>query len=259
MTTKWIVASSLTILFLAWSVPANAQNETGLIRDIRIKASAGFEYFNRTIAWDDTDETTNLKASLFTFRPALEFNQRISLAGIVGYTLSDQGSVIFREIPLSLEIVEGNTGGWLFGGELAAMLFETGDFEIGVRGEFVSYSGKETASEIPGLAVEGEMTSKPKWQRAHAGLQFTYVRYAYVYPYLRFAYDDLWGSLSVEEQIQDLTGSQERKFKSRGKFNAVLGLDYEPIDRLFITGELSILPNTSSVDWGVMARLSYVF
>jgi len=60
------------------------------------------------------------------------------VAGIIGYSLSNHGTVFSRELPLSLELVEGNTGGWLFGGELGAMLVETGDFEIGLRGEYVN-------------------------------------------------------------------------------------------------------------------------
>jgi len=257
--TKSAAVLSLTILILAGSVPANAQSESGLIRDIRIKATAGFEYFQRTIAWDESDETTKLKSSLFTFRPSLEFNQRVALAGVVGYTLSNHASITCRELPISVELDSGSIGGWIFGGELAAMLVETGDFEIGVRGEYVIYTGKEQILEIPGLAVEGEMTTQSQWRRAHAGLQFTYVRYTYIYPYLRVAYDDLRGRLDIQQDILDLTGSQERTLKSRGKFNAVLGLDYEPIDRWTIKGELSILPNSSSVDWGAMASLSYAF
>ena len=256
---KRTVVLSLTILLLAGTSPAIAQSDTGLIQDIRIKATAGFEYVQRTIVWDESEDTAKLKSSLFTFRPALELNQRISLAGIVGYSLSGHDSVFLRDLPLSIELDIGSTGGWLLGGELAAMLVETGDFEIGVRGEYVFYTGKEQTFEIPGLAVEGEAVTQMRWRRAHAGLQFTYVRYAYVYPYLRVAYDGLWGRLNVEQQIQDLTGSQERSIASRGKFNTVLGLDYEPIDRWIVKGELSILPYSSSVEWGVMASLSYAF
>ncbi|MGB2906803.1 MAG: hypothetical protein WBB73_06870 [Candidatus Aminicenantaceae bacterium] len=256
---KWRVALSITILFLAWTSPASAQSQTGLIQDLRIKTTVGFEYFNRAIAWDASEETTKLKSSIFTFRPALEFNQRFSLAGIIGYSLSNPGTVVCRELPLSLELVEGNTGGMLLGGELAAMLVETGDIEIGLRGEYVYYNGKQESFEIPGLALNGTANTQPKWQRIYGGLQFTYIRYAYVYPYLRFAYDYLWGRLVVEEQIQDLTGSQEKTFKSRGRFNAVAGLDYEPADGWTLKAELSIIPNSSSVDWGVRAGLSYAF
>jgi len=256
---KWRIALSITILFLAWTVPASAQNQTGLIQDLRIKTTVGFEYFNRAIAWDASEKTTKLKSSVFTFRPALELNQRFSLAGIIGYSLSNHGTVLSRELPLSLELVEGSTGGVLFGGELSAMLVESGNFEIGLRGEYVYYNGKQESFEIPGLAVNGTANTQPKWQRIHGGLQFTYIRYSYIYPYLRFAYDYLWGRLVVEEQIQDLTGSQEMTFKSSGRFNAVAGLDYEPADGWTLKAELSILPNSSSVDWGVMAGLSYVF
>jgi len=256
------IALGIIFLLLAWTVPADGQETTGLIKELSLRPTAGFEYFKRAISWDESDEVediTKLKSSLFTFRLALELNQRISLAGIFGYTLSDHGTVFNRELPLSLELSEGNTGGLLFGGELAAMLVETGDFEIGLRGEYVFYNGKQESFEIPGLAVDGSVTTKPKWQRIHAGLQLTYIRYASLYPFVRLAYDELWGKLKVDEEIQDLTGSQERTFKSRGRFNGVVGLDYEPAGGWRLRGELSIIPNSDSVDWGVMAGLSYVF
>ena len=259
---KCRIALSLIVLLVALAMPAIGQEDTGLIKDLSLRPTAGFEYFKRAIAWDKSDEAediTHLKSSLFTFRLALELNQRISLAGILGYPFSTPGTVFCRALPLSLELVEGNTGGWLFGGELAAMLVETGDFEIGLRGEYVSYNGKEESFEIPGLTVDSSVTTQPKWQRIHAGLQFTYIRYTTLYPYLRFAYDEIWGRFKVDEEIQNLTGSQEKTFKSRGKFNGVVGLDYEPADGWRLRGELSIIPNSSSVDWGVMAGLSYVF
>jgi hypothetical protein len=120
-----------------------------LIKDIRIRTGAGFEYMARTISWDDNEDNSTMKTMLFTIRPSLEINQRITLGGIAGYALSNYETVLFRELPLSLELDLGNIGGWVLGGELEAALFEIRDFEIGVRGEYVYYMGKEDTLEIP--------------------------------------------------------------------------------------------------------------
>ncbi len=249
----------LIVLISVWCGSLFAQSESGFIKNMNFQASAGFEYMSRTIAWDESEETSKLKAMQFTFRPGLILNDRISIGGIVGYTLADHGSLIFRDVPLSSELDIGNLGGLLFGGELEAILTEIGNFEIGIRGEFVSYTGKEDTFEIPGLPVEGSVSAKPKWQRWQAGLLLNYIATDYLYPYVRVAYDDISGTYKVQQTILDLTGAQVRDLKAQGVVNATVGLLYEPRERFLFRAEIQILPNKDAVDLGVAASLSYLF
>lgn len=256
----WGPAALLTVVLLMFTTTmTHAQTESGLITDIRIRAGGGFEYMARTVAWDDGEEESTLKNMLFTFRPAVEINRRISLGGIIGYTLSDFDLVSYSELPLTLEVNLGNIGGLVLGGELEAALLEVNNFEIGVRGEYVTYIGKEETMEIPLPSVDGEATTKPEWTRIHAGIQFTYIPYASFYPYLRLAYDSLQGSFAVNQTILDLTGDQTRDLKAKGKFNAALGLFYDLMDRLEFRGEVQVIPNGDNVDFAVAAGLTYVF
>ena len=250
---------SFIVLMSVWCLSLQAQSESGFIKNINFQAGAGFEYLNRTIAWDGSEETSKLKAMQFTFRPGLILNDRITIGGIIGYTLADHGSMILRDVPLSRELDMGNLGGMLFGGELEAVLAEMGNFEIGIQGEYVYYNGKEDSVDIPDLAVEGSMSAKPKWQRWQAGLQLSYIAYAYLYPYVRIAYDDISGTYEVQQTILDLTGSQERDLNAHGVINATVGLFYEPMERFLFKAEIQILPNKDAIDLGVAASLSYLF
>ena len=106
--------------------------------------------------------------------------------------------------------------------------------------------------DIPDLPVDGSMSATPKWQRWQAGLQVNYLAFAYLYPYVRIAYDDISGSYLVQQTILDLTGSQERDI-------AAHGLIYEPMERFLFKAEFQILPNKDTVDLGAAASLSYLF
>ena len=200
-----------------------------------------------------------MKALMFSFRPAVEINRRITLGGIAGYALSDLDMVSFRELPFSLDFDLGNISGWILGGELEAALLDVNNFEIGVRGEYVYYMGKEDTMEIPLPSVDAEATTKPYWTRIHAGVQFTYIPYSAFYPYLRLAYDSLQGSFETKQTVLDLTGDQTRDFEAKGKFNAVLGLFYELMDRLEFRGAVQVIPSGGNVDFAVAAGLTYVF
>jgi hypothetical protein len=252
-------AALLSVIMMMFTTTTYAQRESGLITDLRIKTGAGFEYMARTLSWDDSEEDSTLKTMMFTFRPALEINRRITLGGIVGYALPDFDKVFFRELPLSLQLDLSSISSWVVGGELEAALFEIRDFEIGVRGEYVYYMGTEDTMEIPLPSADGEALTTSSWSRIHAGVQVTYIPYSFFYPYLRLAYDSLAGSFDVQQTILDLSGAQKRDFTSKGKFNAVVGLFYEPLDRLEIRGEVQIIPNGDNVDFAVAAGLTYVF
>ncbi len=90
-------------------------------------------------------------------------------------------------------------------------------------------------------------------------MTMNYLAFAYMYPYVRIAYDDISGSYLVQQTILDLTGSQDRDIKAHGVINATLGLIYEPMERFRFKAEFQILPNKDTVDLGAAASLSYLF
>lgn len=211
-------AGILVILFVSLlNSPMWGQNEEqGFLREIRFSAGAEFEYFKRTLTWDaNTEDTSKINSTLFTFLPGIEINNRFYLRGIIGYTLSNFDAITFRELPISVEMETGSLGGLLFGGELEIFMFETGDIEIAGKAQYVYYSGSEKTWEVPGLNVDGEVTGKAKWNRIQAGLTLTYVGLGNMYPYISAAYNNLSGTYTLNQTILELTGDQERNFSSR--------------------------------------------
>lgn len=252
----------LTIfLFIGLFSPAWGQNdETSLLKEIRFSAGGEFEFLKRTVSWDEnTEDTSKLKTSLFRFVPEVEINSRFYLRGILGYAVSDLGAITFRDLPLSVEMEVGNLGGVLVGGELEIFFIETGDFEIGGKGQYVYYSGSEKTWEIPGLNVDGEVSGKTSWRRFLAGLNITYVGLTGIYPYLYAAYDNLTGKYTVTQSIQELSGTQEKKMSARGKFQAAIGSTFLFSDRFRFLGELYLIPHSGGFDYGLVAGASITF
>lgn len=251
--------TALALFVLTFFTLSYAQyEEKNIFSDIAFMVGIGFEYVNRTITWDE-DLSSTLKANLFTLKPGITFRDTISLSAIVGYSFSSYDSMIFRQLPFSIELDMGNVSGYVLGGELDILIYNFGDFEIGAQGQFVYYLGMEKEWEISGLSVDGSVTGKPTWQRLYAGPRFTYTGMDYFFPYVFLSYDHLTGNYSLDQVIQDLSGNEEKNISAKGNFCAAAGADFEFFEKFKIRGELNIIPNSEKIDFGFYFTAVYSF
>jgi len=249
---------ALTLILLVSFSTAFAQFEEEGFSDISFNVGIGFEYVNRAITWDEGLVST-LKANLFSVRPGIVFRDVVSLNAIIGYSLSSYNSMIFRQLPFSVELDMGNVTGYVLGGELDVFIYNFGDFEIGAQGQFVFYLGMEKEWEISGLSVDGSVTGKPSWQRYYVGPKITYTGLDNFYPYLFVSYNLLTGKYSLDQVIQDLSGSEEKSITSQGKFCIATGADFEFMEKFKISGELNIIPHSEKIDIGFLLTAVYSF
>ena len=113
------------LLSLTFARFSSAQDqEEGMLRAVSITPGIGFEFFSRTIAWDDDQYTSKLKSSFFTFSTEFEFGKGFLLNVILGYAMpgSSYDELIFRELPISVELDVGTIKGYLIGGEIRKSL-----------------------------------------------------------------------------------------------------------------------------------------
>lgn len=231
----------------------------------RWSAGLGFEYFKRTISWDEDTLVSPLKAYLMTFHVSYEIMDGLNLGGIIGYSSSDFESLTFRELPLSLTMDKGSIGGMLFGGEAEFTFYETESFGVSVLGQYIYYKGGEKQWNIPGLAVEGTATGKPNWSRATIGASFKYLASNMFLPYLNVAFSSLSGTFSMEESIQELNRTEEKKISSVGKILIGVGAIYDFSQSFSLLLEADLTPHGSGdnyeggVDFGAFVRIMYSF
>ncbi|MFC2163871.1 hypothetical protein ACFLT2_02595 [Acidobacteriota bacterium] len=257
---KRYVGFGILILLFGISCLSYAQTESeGLPNQMTFGAGVGFEYFNRTISWDDGELTSPLKTLMLTLNADIEIIDGLTLGAIVGYASSNMDALMFRELPISLELNSGSISGFALGAEAEFVFYRTYDFALSAIGQFLYYSGGTKEWDIPGLSVEGKAKGKPKWSRGIIGLSFEYTGMDYFFPYASLSYTPLWGSFEMDESIDGLTGTEKKDIKGKGKFAIGLGGLYEISDSIGLKAEIDILPYSGGVDLGILVRIRYEF
>lgn len=252
-----------TLVFTPFS---SAQpEEEGLFQAVTIKLGVGFEYFSRTLSWDEEkyDTEPKLKSYFFTFNTEFELKKGFSLSAIFGYSFSDY-YLIFRELDFSIELESGGIGGYLFGGEIKKSIIYTEKLEIDGLGQFYYYLGTRKEWEIPGLAVEGTVDGKSRWMRASIGPVFTYTEFDSFHPYLSLSFNKLWGSFKMDQTVQDLERSERKKTSGKGSFCTSLGVIYKLTDAFSLKAEANFFPYKNleenlGVNLGFMFKAMYSF
>lgn len=258
----WLAA--LFILSLPnYSFPQS--QEVSFSDGLRIKPGAHFEYFARKVTWDETSQILDLKSTIFALNLEIAINDGFSVSAIAGYSLSDYDSLIFRELPFSIDLDVGNIGGYIFGGEINKSLLYVSDFELGLFGQFLYHIGREENWDIPGLNVTGTVTGKPTWMRASVGPYIKFMGLDPFSPYVAACYNNLWGRFELNQTFQPLDrpepleGIEEKKLQSKGQVDITLGTNLMLSDRFFLKGEVHILPYGDGMDLGFVAIAAFSF
>ena len=243
--------------------------EESIFQGTSVKTGLGFEFFNRSMdtftlnsdtnGWDKDEEGFNLKSYFFTFTAEFEFQEGLSVSAIIGYAFSNLDSIIFRKLPFSVEMEVGQIRGLLFGGEIRKSLFYIRNFETEAFGQFLYYIGTEKEWEIPGLSEKGTVEGIPSWMRASIGPVFTYRAFDYFFPYFSVYYNKLWGKYKMDQTVQDLKGSEDKKISGKSVISINLGAIYELTDAFSIKGEASFMPHKDGVDLGIQFKAMYIF
>lgn len=249
----------LTMSFICFS-PSLAQ-EQKLFQAQSIKSGVGFEYFSRTISWDDNQHSSKLKSNFFTLNIEFEFKKGLSLGVILGYSFSTYNELAFRELPISVQFGEDSEsiGGYVLGLEIKKSIISAEKLRIDGLAQFFSSFGIKKEWEIPDLVVEGKVEGKPSWMRIAVGPVFTYTGFGSLSPYLYLNFNKLWGKFKMDETIENLTGNENKKISGKSSFCALVGFRLELTESISVKTEASFMPYKEGVDMGFMIKALYSF
>ena len=257
---KYFALFLAVLFFLILPVTSYSQTqEISYSNGLRINTGAHIEYFARDLTWDEEQFTSELKSTILALNFEIEINEGFSISALAGYALSNYDSLIFRQLPFSVELDAGNIQGYIFGGEVRKSLFQVNDFEIGVYGQFIYQLGKEKSWDIPGLSVAGTVTGKPTWMRASAGPYIKFTGFAYFSPYMAVGYNNLWGKFEMKQKIETLEGTEEKELDSKSLIDITIGSIISLSDNFFLKGEVHVLPYNNGMDMGFVAVASFSF
>ena len=124
------------------------------------------------------------------------------------------------------------------------------------EGKFVFELGNHQW-DIPDLNVEGNAMGKPFWTRGMVGPILKYLGYKKLHPYLFISYNKLGGTFTMEQSIQDLEGTEEKKIAATSNFSVSIGTFYEFSSNFSIKTEASVMPYDGGVDFGFMLKTMF--
>jgi hypothetical protein len=247
----------LTVLFLAlfFCLAPLALGQAGSSSSpFSFKPGLRFDYFSRTISWDDNQATSELTSYFGSLVLEFEFGPRFSLAALIGYSSSNLDGLIFRHLPVSIDFNGGGMTGIILGGEIKASLVSGGGFDIAAFGQLLADLGSRKEWTIPGLVVSGTTAGTPTWMRASVGPLFTYKGWKDFSPYLFPSFDYLRGTFEMKETIQSLEGNEKKEIKGKSLFGIALGADFAATPKFTIKAEAGAYPYSGGLDYAVMLK-----
>jgi hypothetical protein len=69
-----------------------------------------------------------------------------------------------------------------------------------------------------------------------------YTGFQDITPYFGVSYNKFWGTYSMTETVQELTGTEEKKITGAGSIGAAFGIVYEPFPNFSLKGEVTAVP-----------------
>jgi hypothetical protein len=229
-----------------------------------VKPGLGFEYFSRTLTWDEDRYSSPLLATLAYLRGEVALTRDISLGVLAGYGFSNFNGLVFRGLPFSVDFEAGAIGSLLVGADFDAAFIPVGDFRIGATGQFLYVFEHPKDFDLPSLNQSGVVNAKAIWHRIAAGPLVRYMGYESFVPFLAITFNRLTGTFTMAETVQDLTGSEEKKVEGKGSIGISVGTTYEPSAAFHLRAEISALPFAKTgggldVDYGASLRAIIVF
>ncbi len=245
--------------FLAAILAVNQPGGATAREGSRFLTGLGFEHFSRTIRLDGDEDQSRLKSLAFSLREDISLGENLGLTLKAGLSTSSFDSVLFTNLPISIDYRARSAKALELGAEFRAVLFRSGDFEIMGVGRIVSSMGLDKTWPLEGFAVDGEARSRSNRYEASVGPKITYLFFGKFRPYLFVYGDTLWGNLRVKESLEDLSGAETRKMKGKSVFGAAFGASFEMSPRLFLQTEAGFLPYPGGVDASVFLGTLFIF
>ncbi len=250
---RWLIVSLLAlVLFTSPLVIAQTRPQAASLS--RFQPGLRFDYFSRTVRWSNDETTSELTSYIGSLILGIEFRPRFSLAAILGFSSSAFDNVMFSQLPISIDFGGGGISSYVLGGEINACLLFGPPFGIDIVGQFLAYLGANKEWDVPGLAVSGTVEGKQSWMRASIGPQFVYREFKGFSPYIYLSFDYVWGTFTMKETIQTLTGEEKKEFRGKGVFGVALGADIDLPANIRIKGEAGVYPFEGGVDYSAVIK-----
>lgn len=233
-------------------------------RSFRIQAGVVAEFFSRSTVWDGRTGSSLLETGLGTVRIGIELPGGASFAFLAGYGANNWNGLVFRELPFSIDYEAGALGAILLGTDIDIPLVRGDKWDLSAFARVLFSLGTGGEWTLTGLHQIGTFDGRADWLRIQAGPAFTYRGFETFSPFATVFYDSLWATFTLNENINPLVGTEEKKIKGQGAVGASLGMLVEPSPSLRLRAEGFLVPYTKlegglSFSFGASVRTIFSF
>ncbi|MBU4253693.1 MAG: hypothetical protein KJ727_03720 [Acidobacteria bacterium] len=258
--TKRFLGICTLILILGGSTPVSAQTaEPQYTYRWLIQPALQIDHFSRSVKAEGEDDINRIKSTLISVNLGFEIREDFILGLTVGYSFNNFNAITFRRLPISLELDVGDIGAFVAGVDLFKSLFHLKNMEIDLFGRAFYMFGAKPVWDIPGLSVSGQAEGRPGWLSVEAGPMFTYTGFGYFLPFVKIGYSKIWATFKMDETIENLTGSEEKKLTGLSDLLINLGFNYDVSQAFTIRVEGSLMPHADfkDLDFGLGFKFIY--
>ena len=224
-----------------------------------IQPALQIDYFSRAVTAEGEDEINRIKSTFISVNLDFEIADDFLIGAMVGYSFNNFNGLSFRRLPISLELEVGDIGAFITGLDISKGLFRLKNMEIDIFGRGLYMFGSKAVWDIPGLSVTGQAQGQPSWISVEAGPMFTYSGFGYFKPFLKIGYGKIWSNFKMEETIENLTGTEEKKLTGRSDLLLNIGFNYDISRALTIRTEGSLMPHSDFKDFDFGLSFKFIY
>ncbi|HRD02411.1 MAG TPA: hypothetical protein PLP57_07195 [Candidatus Saccharicenans sp.] len=230
----WLAIVLMVFMAPGLKTQANLHGESNLNQASTWEFGLRFDLFNRGTKWDQT--TSTLKAlNLMAEARGKNLGGTVDLNLFAGLGSTDLNGVVFSQLPITLDYQAGRITGLVVGLGADWPLIYASDFRLGLTADFMTWIGFNKKFAIEGFVFPGEAKAEPDWAQASGGIFAAYEGYENVEPFFDITVSALWGTFNMTENIQDLSGEEEKKIKGSGLLSISLGCHLKLTEKLYLT------------------------
>ena len=251
----WPLLALLVFLVPGVETQTELYGESDLNQAASWDCGLRFDFFNRGIKRDEISSTLK-SLHLVAEAHGKNLGGTVDLTLFAGLGQTDLNGLVFNQLPVTLDYQAGGINGLIFGLAADWPLIYKSDFKLGLTADFMTWFGFKKKFAMEGFVFPGEARAEPDWSQASGGIFAAYEGYENAEPFIKVKISGLWGTFKMTENIQDLSGEENKSLKGSGLMAVTLGCHLKLTVRLYLTPVAEFYPASKS---GLAASLGVLY
>jgi len=225
------------------------------LSDLSFSSSIGFEYNKLKILNKENNNEYDFSYSFINLGLKSDIFDFLTAKAFVGFAINTfKNKIVLQDLPISINIDNLSLNSLIMGLNLNSNPFDIGDVSVYLDANLIYLKSFNKSEEINFDIAKGNLKLSDSFLNIRGLLYFTYEGFDDFTPLLGFGIDYLNGRINSTQEIEDVKGDGELRFKNKSLFFLQAGVTYYLSESIYIDAVLKLFSRTS-----VLIRLNYDF